>query len=109
MSNCFARVLALLISNNVTRCHDLILADQPYAFALCFQRGSNKQHPYNLYTAPAFCANEYSSSAQLTDLTTLPSNLIEILFRSIKDLLNEKPARIDLPEPNFLWVAASEC
>jgi hypothetical protein len=83
--------------------------DHQLAFALCFQRGSNRQHPYNVYTAPKFCTSNYfPASDSIDSFSLLSPAIIRFLFQSLTQLLNEKNSLIDLPEPNFLWLSASK-
>lgn len=98
----------LPLYNPVTRCHDLPVPDDSLSFALCLQRGSDKQHPYNLHTAPSFCSSTYSPHGHLIEPSELSSDLIDFLLQSLTKLLSTKTARIDRPEPNFLWISASK-
>ena len=98
----------LPVYNPLTRCHVLSVPDDPLSFALCLQRGTDKQHPYNLHTAPLFCSLTYPPHGHLIELSQLSSDLIDFLLQSLTKLLNAKTARIDRPEPNFLWISASK-
>lgn len=103
-----ARVNSLPIYNPSTRCHDLTLSDENLTFAICLQRASNKQHPYNLYTSPAFCTVNYPPTGHLIDLSILSQPTISRLFHSLIALLNSRNSYIDYPEPNFLWISSSK-
>jgi hypothetical protein len=94
--------------NPSTRCHDFPLNTENLTFAICLQRASNKQHPFNLHTAPTFCSKNYPPYGRLIDLFSLSSSSIEVLFQSLTNLLNTKHSQIDLPEPNFLWIESSK-
>ena len=103
-----ALVNSLPVYNPSTRCHDLTLSDENLTFAICLQRAPNKQHPYNLYTSPAFCTTNYPPSGHLIDLSILSKSTISRLFDSLIALLNSRNSQIDYPEPNFLWISSSK-
>lgn len=103
-----AIVDSLPIYNPSTRCHDLTFIDQNLTFAICLQRATNKQHPYNLHTSSSFCSINYPPNGHLIDLISLPNSLIDQFLQNLIDLFKIKSSFIDLPEPNFLWVNSSK-
>jgi hypothetical protein len=103
-----AIVDSLPIYNPLTRCHDLTLIDEDLTFAICLQRATNKQHPYNLYTSPSFCSVNYPPYGHLVDLISLSSLTIQRIFENLINLFNTKESHIDFPEPNFLWIGSSK-
>ncbi len=94
--------------NPSTRCHDFTIIDENLTFAICLQRASNKQHPFNLYTSPSFCSINYPPFGHLIDFTSLSSSVIDRLFQSLIQLFNSKDSHIDYPIPNFLWIGSSK-
>jgi len=86
----------------------LILKTENRTIAICLQRSSDKQHPYNRYTSSGFCSKTYSSNSQLIDLVSLSKKTIETIQDNLIELFNSKDTSIDLPLPNFLWIGSSK-
>ncbi|UJR33001.1 hypothetical protein I4U23_020461 [Adineta vaga] len=100
-------VSSLPIYNPLTGCHDLTSPNEDFNFAICLQRASNKQHPYNFYTAPSFCLQNYPPYGQLIDLSSLSLSTIDFLFESLTNLFKTRDSHISLPAPNFLWIGSN--
>ncbi|CAF2853038.1 unnamed protein product [Rotaria sp. Silwood2] len=90
--------------NSSTHCHHLTLSDENLTFALCLQRASDKQYPFNFYTSSSFCSKSYPPDGHLVDLLSLSSSTVDLLFQSLANLLKSNDPNIDLPEPKFFWI-----
>ncbi|CAF0771361.1 unnamed protein product [Rotaria sordida] len=105
IADCHRSSASLLpIYNPSTRCHHLPLTDKNLTFALCLQRASDTQYPFNRYTSSSFCSKSYPPDGHLVDLSSLSSSTIDLLFQSLTNLLNTNDSHIDSPKPNFFWI-----
>lgn len=100
-------VYSIPIYNPSTRCHQLILENENRTVAICFQRASDKQHPFNRYTSIEFCSKTYPSNGHLIDLVSLSEKKIEFILKNLVELINSTDASIALPLPNFLWIGSN--